>query len=347
MSFPILVLQKPFSKSKSSDHILCIERRLKLWSSGDLNALLEEGRSIQRGLTCRRISSDSSNISLSFSKLMLQGRVRAALRVLSDHDNGFPLQLDKMIGTKSVREILLDKHPRGRPLDTSAVTPPVPSAFDPHPVYFDSITGSLIRSIALHVDGAAGPSNLDAHCWHRICSSYHGASADMQNPLAGLARRLCTEFDGPACLTAFTACHLIVLDKSPGVRPIGVCEVVRRIIGKPIQSVIGVEIQQSAGSLQLCAGQPSGCEAAIHALRHIYDDTSTQASLLVDASNAFNNLNRQLALANICTICPVFSRILINTYRNDAKLFVGGETILSQEGTTQGDPWPWPCIHWH
>ena len=57
-----------------------------------------------------------------------------------------------MIGTKSVREILLDKHPHGRPVDASAVTPPVPSAFDPHPVYFDRITGSLICSIALHVD---------------------------------------------------------------------------------------------------------------------------------------------------------------------------------------------------
>ena len=76
-------------------------------------------------------------------------------------------------------------------------------------------------------------------------------------------------------------------------------------------SVIGVEIQQSAGSLQLCAGQPSGCEAAIHAKGTLfYDDTSTQAALLVDASNAFNNLNRQLALENISTICPVFSQIL-------------------------------------
>ena len=67
-------------------------------------------------------------------------------------------------------------------------------------------------------------------------------------------------------------------------------------------------------------------------------DTSTQAALLVDASNAFNNLNRRLALANILSLCPAFSRVLINTYRNDANLFVGGETILSQEGTTQGDP---------
>ena len=30
--------------------------------------------------------------------------------------------------------------------------------------------------------------------------------------------------------------------------------------------------------------------------------------------------------------------LLANTYRSDANLFVGGETILSQEGTTQSDP---------
>ena len=77
---PILFLQKPFSKSKASDHIQCIKRRLKLWLSGDLTALLEEGHSTQRGLTCPRVSNDSCNVSLSFSKLMLQGRVRAALR---------------------------------------------------------------------------------------------------------------------------------------------------------------------------------------------------------------------------------------------------------------------------
>ena len=31
-------------------------------------------------------------------------------------------------------------------------------------------------------------------------------------------------------------------------------------------------------------------------------------------------------------------KLYIRNVRNDANLFVGGETILSQEGTTQGDP---------
>ena len=104
MSLPILILQKPcILQSKSSDHVQCIERRLKLWLRGDLTALLEEGRSIQRGLTCPRVPNDSSNVSFSFSKLMLQGKVRAALRLLS-HENRFHLQLDKMVGSKSVRD---------------------------------------------------------------------------------------------------------------------------------------------------------------------------------------------------------------------------------------------------
>ena len=108
------------------------------------------------------------------------------------------------------------------------------------------------------MDGAVGPSNLDAHDWRCMCTSYRGASDDICNALANLARHLCTDYVDPAGLTAFTACRLIALDKCPGILPIGVGEVVRQIVGKAILSVIGVEIQQSAGSLQLCAGMPSG-----------------------------------------------------------------------------------------
>ena len=66
MCLPILILQKPFSITRSSDHVQCIERRLKLWSCGDLSALLEEGYSIQRGLTCPHVSNDSSSVSFCF-----------------------------------------------------------------------------------------------------------------------------------------------------------------------------------------------------------------------------------------------------------------------------------------
>ena len=137
-------------------------------------------------------------------------------------------------------------------------------------------------------------------------------------------------------------CRLIALDKNPGVRPIGICEVVRRIIAKAILSITRVDIEDAAGSFQLCAGQKSGTEAAVHAMNLAFQDESCEAVLLVDASNAFNSLNRQSALRNIRAICPSLSTALINTYRQDAALFVDGSTLFSQEGTTQGDPLAMP-----
>ena len=107
------------------------------------------------------------------------------------------------------------------------------------------------------------------------------------------------------------AYRLVPLDKRPGVHPIAIA---RRIISKAIFTVIGGDIQQAVGTLQLCAGQAAGIEAAIHVMRHIYEDNNTEALLLVDAENTFNILNRKAALRNISILCPVMSIILQNIY---------------------------------
>ena len=131
---------------------------------------------------------------------------------------------------------------------------------------------------------------------------------------------------------------MIAIDKCPGVRPVGIGETVRRIIGRAILSVLKENILEAAGPLQLCAGQEAGCEAAIHAIRQLFQSNENEAAILVDASNAFNSLNRQNALRNIQHLCPSLATVLINTYREDVPLHIDGETLLSEEGTTQGDP---------
>ena len=143
---------------------------------------------------------------------------------------------------------------------------------------------------------------------------------------------------------ALVACRLIALDKKRGVHPIGIGEPPRRIIAKAVLSVISGDIQETTGSLQFCSGQTSGTEVAVHAMYEAYNDDSVQAILLVDASNTFNSLNREAALRNIQHLCPSLATILINTYRQPANLYVDGDTLLSREGTTQGDPLACPCI---
>ena len=102
-----------------------------------------------------------------------------------------------------------------------------------------------------------------------------------------------------------------------------------------------MEILEAAGLLQLCARQDTGCEAAVHAVCHVLGEVNTEAALLVDASNAFNSLNRQVALYNLQNMCPSLATILLNTYSNNAYLFIDGHRTSSSEGTTHS---PWRCM---
>ena len=80
----------------------------------------------------------------------------------------------------------------------------------------------------------------------------------------------------------------------------------------------------------------------LHAVRSSFDLDDTEGVLLVDASNAFNSLNRAVALHNIHQLCLSFASILINTYRSAVVLYTSGDILFSEEGTTQGDPLPMP-----
>ena len=137
---------------------------------------------------------------------------------------------------------------------------------------------------------------------------------------------------------AYTLYRLVPLEKYPGVRPVGIGEVVRRIVGKAVMKVVKRDLQEAIGSVQLCAGQEAGCEAAVHAMENLFTGDDTEAMILVDATNAFNRLNRQVTLLNCDKICPAMAHILINTYRNTSCLFVDGQCSVSEEGTTQRDP---------
>ena len=186
--------------------------------------------------------------------------------------------------------------------------------------------------------GSHGPSGVDADDWRRWLSNFGQSSTNLCRTLASFARRLATEKVNEEVLRPYNACRLIPLDKNPGVRPIGVGEIIRRISARVILKCISNDLKALGGNNQLCLGQKSGIEHAIHSLREKFEHDDSEAMLLIDAKNAFNSLNRSLALQNIELICPSIVTALRNSYDSPSNLNVNGKILLSQEGTTQGDP---------
>ena len=133
--------------------------------------------------------------------------------------------------------------------------------------------------------------------------AFNNSSLALCEALATMTRRISTEYIDPSSIEALVASRLIPLDKSEGaVRPIGVGEVVRRVFSKCVKRIVKPDVMEASGSLQLCAGQSSGVEAAT-------------------------------------MLCEIFFIFAINTYRVLSRLFiVGGKELKSSEGTTQGDP---------
>ena len=76
------------------------------------------------------------------------------------------------------------------------------------------------------------------------------------------------------------------MDKNPGIRPVGVGEVLRRILGKNVAGFFKEEIKETADPFQVCAGHSADSEAAIHAMSQVFIEEGTDGILLIDVGNA-------------------------------------------------------------
>ena len=96
------------------------------------------------------------------------------MRILSIEGKGTSLPLDSIVSTDaqqpttSVRDELTKKHPPGQPAHPSTLIHPSEEVPDVHPVLFECIDGTAIRSAAIRTNSSAGPSGLDTVGWNRL-----------------------------------------------------------------------------------------------------------------------------------------------------------------------------------
>ena len=106
----------------------------------------------------------SDQIAKNFAKLMMKGKVHAALRLLNKAESLGVADL-----TPDTLKKLSDLHPVAAPaVEQTLITGELPF-FDP--VIFTNINEQSIAKAATRTRGAAGPSGLDAEGWRRILIS--------------------------------------------------------------------------------------------------------------------------------------------------------------------------------
>ena len=300
MIMPALLLQKPSKESKAKDHKDGLTRRLVLWEKGDLKSLFFEAATIQNMLNrSKNTKASTAQISKKFVKKMQSGNINGAIKLLSNNmENGvLPLNEDTL-------DLLYKKHPDASRASNSVLLSDQPT--ETHPIRYEEINADATKQAALKTKGGSGPSGMDSEGWRRILTTrYFGQhSTDLSASLAEMTKALCTKLHSPKSIEPLLASRLIPLNKNPGLRPIGVGEVLRRVIGKMVAKVVKEDVTKSVGSLQVCAGHEAGSEAAVHAIRNIFSQDEAEAVLLIDAANAFNCINREAFIHNAKIICP-------------------------------------------
>ena len=332
---PTLILQKPSKKSKAVDHKIHLKRRLELWLNGKFDDLVKEGQAIQKPLLARISTQSKSACDDRFINLMRRGQSSEATGWLESERHS----LGPKKCTPKVLEDLEEKHPPSCPMSSQSMLHGPPNMHSP--VTFEKITGESIYKCARNLRGNSGPSGLDAVGIQRILCSrkFKRSTTELRDSLSMVARKLATSPIHPRFLDIFCASKLVPLAKSNGgTRPIGIGETWRRVLAKTVVRSQKQEIQVMAGKFQLAAGTNGGCEAAIHALNDKFSSPECHGVLLLDARNAFNSLNRKLALYHSGVFCPIMNTFFTNLYGSPRDLYVDGNILRSEEGATQGCP---------
>jgi hypothetical protein len=292
-----------------------------------------------------RGSTTSAQRAKTFNSKIMRGELRSALRYISDTECGgllYPDDTDDK-SQKSVGEVLQDKHPRMRDPGPAAM-----KHYDELPDFIDlDITCEHVENVAKKMSGSSGLSGFDSSALKNVLLMHGQASSRLRVVIAQFCEWLSNETPPFAAFRAALANRLIAMDKSPGVRPVGIGDVWRRLIAKCVLVGAGHSATTSCGSDQLCAGLRAGTDGAIHGISTLYDELEASDSdsgfLLIDANNAFNEINRINMLWTIRHEWPAGARFAYNCYSHHSLLIVrnpGGIAIFifSKEGVTQGDP---------
>ena len=247
---PASLLQKPSKMLNGRDHLEALERKLQLWERGEIKSLLLEAEIIQQRST---------------SKLMRKGNINGTLNLLTNNMTNGILSVDEKTFIS-----LKQRHPQSQPAYEEILITGEPTVI--HPVIFGYRNEELVKKAAIRTKGGSSLSRLNADEWRKMLTSkvFCSCTSDLRKAIADFIKHICVNEikfqNNTTSLETYIASRLVPLDKNPGLRPIGVEEVLCRIAGIVVMTIVKEDVTKTVGNLQLYGGQDAGCEAAVHLL---------------------------------------------------------------------------------
>ena len=225
----MLMLQKEPLINKNADIRWLLTKRMDMWENCDIDVSMSEAIRCNKSSKIKRRNAakqeqEHEHSTKIFHRLMIQGKLRAAVRWITERECKGLLKPTNKIKVKtpdddetvmSVMEILQMKHPNPGKYYKEGCTPyftvPAMPAMD--------VTGAHIQIVARRLHGAAGLSSSDAAAWQDWLLRY-SARERLRDVVAYLTRVIANTTVPWEFIRAIMASSLIALDKCPGLRPI-------------------------------------------------------------------------------------------------------------------------------
>ena len=322
--FQASILQKSTDVTRAGDIRKRIENRLSAWAREEYEWLEISTIKDSDGFKSNKKKEEKDEeTSKTFNRMVMEGRMRAAIRWATERENGGPLMSHDWDpkGERSVFETLKILHP-----DRKVPEPDDLCDYGEMPPMGKlEIPSDTVEVVAHHLKGSGGPSGTDGASMKKWILHFGPVSRKLQKEITNLIEWIGNEKVPWEAIKGLMASRLVALDKSPGVRPIGVGEIWRRLLAKVVLRVTGKEATDACGSDQLCAGVEGGIEAGVRAASRIirdYGDDDDWGYLTIDARNAFNEVNRLQMLWSVRKYWPSAARFVFNCYKGNSRLVI-------------------------
>jgi hypothetical protein len=218
----------------------------------------------------RRINEDEEVIARKYNSMVLDGKLRAAVRFATDRGGGgVLLPTDSCTKTgKLVMEVLESQHPDTRIPNLEDLHCIAFKQYDQVPVAIPTdCTSDDLENLTVHMSGGAGPSSFDSVMLRNCLLWYGRASSKLREEIIAWVDWMSNSSPPWPAYHAPMGKRLVALDKEPGVRPVAIGEIWQRCIAKGNLKSSGAEAKRACGSVQLCVGLEAVIEGALHAVR--------------------------------------------------------------------------------